>query len=101
MKAPQEVATPPALAVATMNDYSANINYLFLFLSFILPYYRHLCWSVTIVMIFMKVVEKTPSLAKRNVGAHFVVIATRNSSYVMRSDNVLVLATTLAMCVLK
>jgi hypothetical protein len=53
------------------------------------------------VMLFTKVAEKTPSLAKRNVGAHFVVIATRNSSYVTRGENVLVMATTLAMFVLK
>jgi hypothetical protein len=50
-------------------------------------------------MLFMKVAEKTPSLAEINVDPHFVVIATRNSSYVMRGDNVLVMATTLAMCV--
>jgi hypothetical protein len=53
------------------------------------------------VMLLMKVSEKRPSLAKRNVVAHFVVIATRNSSYVTRGDNVLVVVTTLAMFVLK
>jgi hypothetical protein len=52
-------------------------------------------------MLFAKVVEKTPSLAKRIVGEHFVVIYTRNSSYVTYSDNVLVVATTIAMFVLK
>jgi hypothetical protein len=36
MKAPQEVVTP---TVVTMNDHHIlNINYLFLFVSFILPY---------------------------------------------------------------
>jgi hypothetical protein len=52
-------------------------------------------------MLFTKVAEKTPTRAKRNVGAHFVVIATRNSFYVTRGDNVLVVATTLAMFALK
>jgi hypothetical protein len=49
------------------------------------------------VTLFTKVVEKTPSLANINVGAHFVTIATRNSIYVTPGDNVSVLATTLAM----
>jgi hypothetical protein len=53
------------------------------------------------MMIFIKVAEKKPSLAKRNVGAHVVMLATRNSSYVTRGDNVLVMATTLDMFVLK
>jgi hypothetical protein len=52
-------------------------------------------------MLFTKVTDKTPSLGKRNVGAHFVVIATRNSFYVTRGDNVLVVATTLAIFALK
>jgi hypothetical protein len=49
------------------------------------------------VTLFMKVAEKTQSLAKRNVGAHFVIIATRNSFYLMRGDNVSFVATTLVM----
>jgi hypothetical protein len=49
------------------------------------------------VTLFTKAVEKTPALAKRNVGAHFVTIATRNSFYVTRGDNVSVVATTLVM----
>jgi hypothetical protein len=53
------------------------------------------------MMLFMKVAEKTPSLVNRNVGAHFVVIATIHSSYVKRGDNVLVVTTTLAMFVLQ
>jgi hypothetical protein len=53
------------------------------------------------LMSFMKVTENTQSLAKINTGTHFVVIATRNSSYVTRGDNVLVVATILAMFVLK
>jgi hypothetical protein len=53
------------------------------------------------VTLFTKVVKKTPSLAKRNVGAQCVVIATRNSFYVTRGDNVLVVATTFAMFSLK
>jgi hypothetical protein len=53
------------------------------------------------VMLFTKVAEKTPSLGNRNMGAHFVVIATRKSFYVTRGDNVLVVATTLAMFALK
>jgi hypothetical protein len=53
------------------------------------------------VILFTKVAEKTPSLAKRNAGAHFVVISTRKSFYVTRSDNILVVATTLAMFALK
>jgi hypothetical protein len=36
------------------------------------------------VMLFTKVAEKTPSLAKINMGAHFVVIAKINSVYVTR-----------------
>jgi hypothetical protein len=47
--------------------------------------------------LFTKVAEKTPHLAKINMGAHFVTIATRNSFYVTRGDNVSVVATTLVM----
>jgi hypothetical protein len=52
-------------------------------------------------MLFTKVAEKTPNLAKRNVSTHFVLITTRNSSYMTRVDNVLVVATTFAMFVFK
>jgi hypothetical protein len=53
------------------------------------------------VTLFMKVAEKTPSLAKRNVGAHFVTIATRIFFYKTRGENVSVVATTLVMFALK
>jgi hypothetical protein len=49
------------------------------------------------VTLFKKAVEKTPTLGKRNVGAHSMTIATRNSFYVTRGDNVSVVATTLVM----
>jgi hypothetical protein len=39
------------------------------------------------VMFFMKVTEQTPRLAKKNAVAHFILIATRRSYYLMRGDN--------------
>jgi hypothetical protein len=53
------------------------------------------------VMFLMKVVEYTPSLAKKNTLAQFVVIATRRSCYVMRGENALAAAITLTMFALK
>jgi hypothetical protein len=47
------------------------------------------------------VAEKTPSLAKKNAAAHFVVIATRISCYVTRGDNALAAEITLTMFALK